>query len=409
MDFVKPNTSDRDGIDRTPSPLELKVLSLQPFYGGSHASFIDGWIRHSRHEWAALNLPARFWKWRMRHAAVEFSGQLDQMWNDGKRFDRIVTTDMLNVAEFRGLLKTAARDVPVTVYFHENQLVYPNQKEEPRDFHFAFTNLTSTLAADQVWFNSEFNRDSMAGELERVSRQWPDFRPTAAIGRIAEVGQIQPPGIEMPDEMPDGLGDCGAGVESVDAPNKPVHLVWAARWEHDKGPESLLNILVELSRRNVDFRISVIGQSFKKTPGVFQEIGRSFASKVVRFGFQESRREYWAALMEADVFLSTARHEFFGLSVVEAMAAGLVPVLPNRLAYPGLLAQVSLSMSVLYEANEEAVDAIERIGGRLAEVRDAKRKRDDAKRVAEQFDWPVRAAAMDDGLAFPLGASGLLI
>ena len=35
--------------------------------------------------------------------------------------------------------------------------------------------------------------------------------------------------------------------------------------------------------------------------------------------------------------LSTARHEFFGVAVVEALLAGCLPWLPDRLSYPELL------------------------------------------------------------------------
>ena len=36
---------------------------------------------------------------------------------------------------------------------------------------------------------------------------------------------------------------------------------------------------------------------------------------------------------EADVVVSTALHEFQGLAVMQAVAAGCVPVVPDRLAY----------------------------------------------------------------------------
>ena len=35
--------------------------------------------------------------------------------------------------------------------------------------------------------------------------------------------------------------------------------------------------------------------------------------------------------------LSTARHEFFGIAVAEALRAGCLPWLPARLSYPELL------------------------------------------------------------------------
>jgi hypothetical protein len=48
----------------------MKFLFLEPFYGGSHRDFADGWIKHSRHRFDLFTLPARFWKWRMRGAAL---------------------------------------------------------------------------------------------------------------------------------------------------------------------------------------------------------------------------------------------------------------------------------------------------------------------------------------------------
>lgn len=48
----------------------MRVLALEPYYGGSHRAFVDGWASRSRHDWTVLTLPAHHWKWRMRGAAV---------------------------------------------------------------------------------------------------------------------------------------------------------------------------------------------------------------------------------------------------------------------------------------------------------------------------------------------------
>ncbi len=50
----------------------MKVLALEPYYGGSHRAFLDGWSSRSSHEWTTLTLPPNKWKWRMRHAAITF-------------------------------------------------------------------------------------------------------------------------------------------------------------------------------------------------------------------------------------------------------------------------------------------------------------------------------------------------
>ena len=38
----------------------MKVLALEPYYGGSHKAFLDGWQKHSRHEFTVLGLPFGF-------------------------------------------------------------------------------------------------------------------------------------------------------------------------------------------------------------------------------------------------------------------------------------------------------------------------------------------------------------
>ncbi|UCC45787.1 MAG: DUF3524 domain-containing protein, partial [Candidatus Zixiibacteriota bacterium] len=45
----------------------MQILAVDPYYGGSHKAFLEGWSEVSRHQWRILSLPARKWKWRMRH------------------------------------------------------------------------------------------------------------------------------------------------------------------------------------------------------------------------------------------------------------------------------------------------------------------------------------------------------
>ena len=250
----------------------LNLISLQPFYGGSHRSFIDGWIQHSGHHWTQLTLPPRHWKWRMRHAAVYFAAQVDRMWNDGKRWDSFFTTDMLNVAEFRGLLKTEAKHVPVGVYFHENQIAYPNQNGNPRDLHFTFTNLTSILAADFTWFNSEFNRTSMVTGLLKASKHWPDFAPQDEIKTISSRTQIAAPGIDIAPLHKRSISTARTG---------PIHLVWAARWEHDKNPKEFFDALRELKNQYIPFNLILLGKASKHSPACFKNAIKEFKNNIL--------------------------------------------------------------------------------------------------------------------------------
>ena len=187
----------------------------------------------------------------MRHAAVYFAEQLGNRSSEPD-FDAIFCSDFLNVAEFKGLVSEALQSLPTVVYFHENQFAYPSRRYDERDLHFGFTNFTSCLAADQVWFNSAFNRDSFFAGLEKACGQWPDYQPTESIQRIRTKCYVEPPGIVS--------GKTLRRFQVAGETTRPVNLVWASRWEHDKNPQLLLEALRALKKRGVDFRINVIGQ-----------------------------------------------------------------------------------------------------------------------------------------------------
>lgn len=325
--------------------VEPYVLSLQPYYGGSHRAFMECWQRTSRLNWLTLDLPPRHWKWRMRHSAWHLANAANELWERGQRWQVNFCTDMLNLAEFKGIVRKEISSLPTIIYFHENQLAYPNQVSQARDLHFGITNLSSALAADVVWFNSRFNRDSMLETLSELCRKWPDFPPTREIDVVREKSRVVSPIIESPRQIRDST-----------KPDSAWHLIWAARWEHDKGPKKLLGLLRLLGKEQFDFKLSVVGQSFRNEPSEFSTIKAEFGEQIVHWGFQETRQQYWDALASADIFVSTAEHEFFGLSACEAIAAGLLPLLPNRLAYPELLGfNREIMKQFFYEDLEEAV------------------------------------------------------
>ena len=78
----------------------------------------------------------------------------------GEGWDVVFCSDMLDLAQFRGLAPSAVHRLPAVAYFHENQLTYPVRFEKERDLHFGLTNLTTALAASAVWWSSAFHRDA---------------------------------------------------------------------------------------------------------------------------------------------------------------------------------------------------------------------------------------------------------
>jgi len=363
----------------------MRILALEPYYGGSHKAFLEGWSVRSRHEWTLLGLPARKWKWRMRHAAIAFAEQVAPRLEAGERWDLLFCSDLLDLAGFRGLAAAEVGRLPAVAYFHENQLTYPVRHESERDYHYGFSNMTTGLAARQVWFNSAFNRDSFFGALTDVLKKMPDYQPLDAVARIREKSRVWPQGVaEFPARGPRKPG--------------PLRLLWAARWEHDKDPDSFFAAVELLRQQGSDFRLSIIGEQFREVPEVFERARREFEGHIDRWGYQESRTEYEAALLEADVVVSTAAHEFFGVSIVEAVAAGAYPLLPHRLAYPEIFGadDVTSGDSFFYEGGaQELARRLAVLGERVEHgdlwQGDAQRGR----RAVQRFSWARLAPLLD--------------
>jgi glycosyltransferase involved in cell wall biosynthesis len=366
----------------------MKILALEPYYGGSHRAFLDGWIARSRHAWTTVTLPAIHWKWRMRHAPITMAQEVAALLEEGQSWDAIFCSDMLNLAEFLGLAPPVVRDLPTVVYFHENQLTYPVREPLEYDYHFAFSNMTAALAARRVWFNSAYHRDEFLPALRVFLGRMPDYQPVESIDRIRAKASIQPPGVA---EFP-LRGDREPG---------PLRILWAARWEHDKNPDDFFEALKILKSHKQLFRLSVLGESFDRRPPVFDWARDYFADEIDHWGFLPERRDYEAALLRADVITSTAAHEFFGISVVEAIRAGAYPLLPRRLAYPELLEELELHDADrhFYEGTVDSLSAgLDQLVVRLEAgdlwQGDASRGR----RAVERFVWQQRAGAMDDAL-----------
>ena len=378
----------------TPPPATLRILALEPYFGGSHRAFLEGWSRDSRHRWTLLTLPPFHWKWRMRHSALTFAREVAALRQAAAGpWDLIFATDMLDLAQFLGLAPPALRALPTVAYFHENQLTYPVRREDPRDLHFAFTNFSTAVAADETWFNSRYHRRVFLSALEELFRGLPEPRPGAEIEALRRRSRVYPQGIEpQPPRPPRRPG--------------PLRLLWAARWEHDKNPRDLFAALDLLEASGAEYRISVLGESFREVPEVFARGRERFRHRIDRWGYLEDVGDYRRALAEADVFVATAIHEFFGVSAAEAMAAGAFPLLPDRLAYPELLARLPerLRRRHLYDGTAE--DLATRLTALARRVEGGKGESpgqlpgdpDSFVRAVEGFSWTHLRPRLDQAL-----------
>lgn len=325
------------------SPLSLALLS--PFHGGSHRYWAEHYMRHSEYDWDLYSLPDKYWKWRMYGAAIHLARQLN---TSGKTYHGIMTTDLLDVGLLKSLLDERYRDLPILVYFHENQLTYPwsptdADTQTGRDHHYGFVNYTSALVSERLVFNSEYHRESFTRAASDLLGKMPDYRSMATIDEIKSKSAVVGIGVEQPEDQ----------VGRAQMPNQTTpRILWNHRWEYDKNPTLFFDTLVSLSEQGVQFELVILGSATSKVPDIFKSSMEKLAGRIIHSGYLDSKDDYNQMLQSCTHLPVTSNQDFFGISAVEAIAQGCIPLLPKRLAFVEHL-DPSLYPHYFYTSEEE--------------------------------------------------------
>ncbi|NXD22310.1 GTDC1 protein, partial [Spelaeornis formosus] len=396
----------------------MSILLIEPFYGGSHKQLMDLLQEELQEDCVLCTLPAKKWHWKARTSALYFMQTVPASSN----YRILFASSVLNLAELTALRPDLGK-LKKVLYFHENQLAYPVQKCQERDFQYGYNQILSCLVADIVVFNSAFNMESFLKsigkfmklipdhrpkDLEKIIRpkcqvlyfpvRFPDvsrFMPEHKLARLEKVigvkrngdayqseglpvqqesravmktsnahsesGLCEPqpglcttqheglpssPAAPVQAETPESTNPCQREdkqrltfnlsniLSGLDYQERPLHIAWPHRWEHDKDPETFFNVLMKLKEQDLPFHVSVLGETFSEIPDIFSEAREALGSSVLHWGYLPSKDDYFRALCTADVVISTAKHEFFGVAMIEAVHCGCYPLCPKALVYP---------------------------------------------------------------------------
>jgi len=335
-----------------PSSPKPRILLLSAYDAGSHQRWREQ-LAASQPDfhWEVLALPPRFFRWRIRGNALTWLNEPALQ----TPADLIIATSMVDLASFRGFHPRFAR-TPCLLYMHENQFAYPDSGLQHASVEPQVVNLYSAIAADRVLFNSDWNRRSFLAGARNFLEKMPDGRPDGLIADLQHKSAVVPVPIE------DRLFERSARQLYTTCP----HLLWNHRWEYDKAPDRLLLLLDALDRMGQDFRLSVVGEQFRNSPAAFDQIRACHGARVLNWGYLKDRAAYDRLLGQADVVVSTALHDFQGLSVLEAMASGCVALAPDRLAYPEYVPGAQRYASFENDPQAEAQGAADTLSRMLA-------------------------------------------
>jgi glycosyltransferase involved in cell wall biosynthesis len=300
----------------------MKTLFLESFACLSHMALPHALqTLFPQWDWTVHTLPDRQWKWRSRLSGLQFS----QMIDPNVAYDILLVGSLTPLTELLALTPTLKKTHCVS-YFHENQFHYPFRTEiTDSEKQIMYTSITTALAADSVLFNSEFNRRTFLDGATTFLNQLPvTLDKTHIINNISAKSQVFPIPLMITPKHQQPRGN-------------PPTILWNHRWEHDKRPEVFFEALFSLADAGLDFKLIVLGEQFDRSPEIFREAHEKLADKITHFCFIESRSEYEALLAKSDIVVSTTSQEFYGLSILEAIAHGAIPVVPDALSYPELL------------------------------------------------------------------------
>lgn len=278
-------------------------------------------------------MPARHFAWRFQGNSLFFYNQIAEK---KPLPGPIIATSMVNLAVLKGLYPSLSQS-SLLLYHHENQFAYPDRYQEGQAER-KLTSIYNGLAADSIAFNSSFNRDTFLDGAGHFLESMPDFKEKGIIQELKNKSGVIPVPIVKESRQ-----------VSFSPLSDGLRIVWNHRWEYDKDPEALFYFLKHLYHSDINFEISIIGPSFRKVPPIFKDIKENFHPVISHWGYIEDRDHYQSILQNSNIAFSTAKHEFQGIALQEAISLNCIPLAPNALAYPEFI-----DPSYLYENSDDS-------------------------------------------------------
>lgn len=325
--------------------MTMNILAVEPFYSSSHKAFLKGVEAHSRHSIFPVKLNYKGWKWKMHGDSVQLARMTGQV---TQPIDLLLVSSMTNLPAYLALTNPRFANTPKVMYMHENQLTQPLPEGEERDLTYCYVNYLSMLSADRLLFTSQFHLDDFLEALPEFLRHYPEDTEFDAVEVIRSKSVVLSPGLDLVrfDAQPD-----------LRAQNKRPVIVWNQRWQFDRNPAMFFRVMNRLFDIDLPFELILAGDSEHEKPAEFTKALERYGEYITHIGYVEDFDRYSELLHKGDIVVSTATHEFFCVSIMEAIYSGCHPLVPNRLHYPELIPKALhkplLHAPVIYDSEDD--------------------------------------------------------
>lgn len=181
----------------------------------------------------------------------------------------------------------------------------------------------------------------------------------------------------------------------------PRRIVYFGRWSENKGLPETIRLLSELRKIHSDWCLTIVGREYDLDRHRLHQLCiAEGVDEAVMLRPAPSDEEFRSAISGAGYFCSLSRHEGFGLTAVESMAAGLYPLLSDIPPYRRLIELAGEGM-LIKGSIEDAAAAIEAKHHAIDEGRLGWRER--LKNACERYRWSRVAEEYERAYADVLG------
>lgn len=415
----------------------MKIVLLVTGFA-SHVVWAEGYARacRRRHEHPidvrVVVIPGDRWKFRMLCGGAEMSQYVEDD-DDVVVIDGMIEmTVLFSALQARAAMaassstdSVATARPKVLVYLHENQITTPFVSDDrdvkaQRQWQYAMSHYRSLLVADGFIFNShkhclDFQRELPKVINEQSPRDVAQWHLETCKRLLQDKCFVLPYGLELHDlqslvPTSEQKSDCAS---SASQQHVLPTILWNARLEEDKDPGTFLEILKQVRDRRqrryqhqlrgqssssirLPFQLIVLGTDPSKDQTWYRRFREQHGDEILFIGFCNDRTEYSSWLSKAHIVVSTAQHETFGISIVESVYLGAIPLLPQRLSYPEIFSPHECELSFY----DTTTDAVNRLLDLMDIVEEHSTKYDKVKQsawdCAARYDWSRLGAVYDE-------------
>lgn len=170
------------------------------------------------------------------------------------------------------------------------------------------------------------------------------------------------------------------------APDRSPTLIYFGRWSRNKGLEEIISLFARLAHSQPEWKLIIAGREYDYSAEELRTlVAAQNLGDAVRIVPNPGNRELSVLIGQSSYFISLSRHEGFGIAPIEAMSAGLIPILSDIPPFRRLIEQSGFGLLLTPADTDGVIAALHRLHN--VELPEYRRVRNGIRQFSERYDW----------------------